>query len=34
MIQKLVRKKFYIEVFDFRYHELEKVYYQLREAMT
>ena len=29
-----VRKKFYMEVLSFRYHELEKVYNQLREAMT
>ena len=29
-----VRKKFYMEVLDFRYHELEKVYNKLKEAMT
>ena len=29
-----VRKNFYMEVLSFRYHELEKVYNQLREAMT
>lgn len=29
-----VRKNFYMEVLSFRYHELEKIYNQLREAMT